>query len=151
MQLYISVLMGSLLASVVSGQEPITLTRQAETPQITQRTRTSEDDSLASLNAASSSAALSHAATRKLGVCVVTADFWGVLKFPQESGRGVRATLKGGGGEMPSAECYTNAVCMLTRFWAEYLPMLMTPSLCVKQALQLPFTSWQLSLGSSQT
>ena len=122
MQLYIAVVMGSLLASVVSSQEPITLTGQAETPHVAQGIRTSEDDNLASLNAASKSATLSHAATRKLGVCVVTADFWGILKFPQESGRGVRATLKGGGGGMPSAGCCINAVCMLTKFGQSICP-----------------------------
>ncbi|CAL5227669.1 g10676 [Coccomyxa viridis] len=98
MQIYAALLIGSLLASLVSSQEQITLIKPAEASQLAQRASTSEDDNLASLHAASSSAALTQAAARKLGVCVVTADFWGILKFPQDSGRGVRATLKGGGG-----------------------------------------------------
>ena len=107
MQIHVAVVLASLLASVVSSREPITLTRQTEAPHAAQRTPASEDDNLASLNAASYSAASSHAASRKLGVCVVTADFWGILKFPQDSGRGVRATLKGGGGTLSSPGCYT--------------------------------------------
>lgn len=102
MQIYAALLIGSLLASLVSSQEQITLIKPAEASQLAQRASTSEDDNLASLHAASSSAALTQAAARKLGVCVVTADFWGILKFPQDSGRGVRATLKGGGGTLLS-------------------------------------------------
>ena len=50
------------------------------------------------LSAALSGTALPQAAAPTLGICIITADFWGVLKTPQDSGRGVRSPLKGGGG-----------------------------------------------------
>ena len=50
------------------------------------------------LSAALSKTALPQAAAPTLGICIITADFWGVLKTPQDSGRGVRSPLKGGGG-----------------------------------------------------
>lgn len=44
----------------------------------------------------------------KLKTCIITADFWGMLKF--DSGRGVRATLKGGGGTATASHLLANVL-----------------------------------------
>jgi len=77
----------------------MTLTGQALAPQSAREASSSQDDNLASLTAASSLGA-SQAAGRRLGICVITADFWGILKVTQDAGRGARATLRGGGGRL---------------------------------------------------
>lgn len=44
----------------------------------------------------------------KLKVCIVTADFWGMLK--SDTGRGVRAMLKGGGGTATATHLLANTL-----------------------------------------
>lgn len=44
--------------------------------------------------------------SNRLKACIVTADFWGILKV--DSGRGVRANLKGGGGTATASHFLAN-------------------------------------------
>lgn len=77
----------TLLAVAMMSSQPLTVRGQPDATTSAQKASSNHDESL--------SAGVSQAAGRKLSVCVLTADFWGLLKSPQERGR---TTLKGGGG-----------------------------------------------------
>lgn len=49
-----------------------------------------------------------QAGSTKLKTCIITADFWGMLQ--SESGRGVRAVLKGGGGTATATHLLANTL-----------------------------------------
>lgn len=89
-----TLLWGVVLASTLMSVQLSAVAGQSAAAQSAHKTSSSQDENLASLTAAASSAA----AGRTLSICIITADFWGVLNSPPDSGRGVRATLKGGGG-----------------------------------------------------
>ena len=77
----------TLLAVAMMSSQPLTVRGQPDATSTAQKPSSNQDENL--------SAGVSQAAGRKLSVCVLTADFWGLLKSPQERGR---TTLKGGGG-----------------------------------------------------
>ena len=92
-----------LLSAVACAQpSPVSGQSQAALPAQKEASAQFHDASILSagsaLSAALSKTAIPQAAAPTLGICIITADFWGVLKTPQDSGRGVRSPLKGGGG-----------------------------------------------------
>ena len=93
-----------LLLSAVACAQPSPVLGQSHAALPAQRIASAQYQDVASLSAGSALSAahsetlLPQAAAPALGICIITADFWGVLKTPQDSGRGARSSLKGGGG-----------------------------------------------------
>lgn len=57
---------------------------------------------------ASDASRVLQASSTRLKTCIITADFWGMIK--SESGRGVRAMLKGGGGTATATHLLANTL-----------------------------------------
>ena len=93
-----------LLLSAVACAQPSPVSGQSHVSLPAQKIASAHNEDAVSLSAGSalsaalSKTALPQAAAPTLGICIITADFWGVLKTPQDNGRGVRSPLKGGGG-----------------------------------------------------
>lgn len=83
-----------------------------------------------------------HASSTKLKVCIITADFWGMLK--SDSGRGVRAMLKGGGGTATASHLLANTLKEQDFLQVTFLGVTKDIDVCT----QAQKVTWQLHLSS---